>query len=291
MEVERRPLPGQLGPATYLLLGLALVCAGCPAGQYPGDPAPEPGSALVVEGPNTTHPWGEPVSDDTTLVLLRNLAYDCGYAPALFVSRWAAYTYTRNAGTGLARHSGSFRTDPRLSPESGPVPGDYQGLWTADLAGYDRGHQAPDATLKVFGPEAQAETYYLTNITPQHSRFNQGIWRELENLARDWAGASDTVWVVTGPVFYAGQETLRLGERARLAKPHAYFQVAARRPEQALALVVPHRSERMPRDSLRRFIVTVDSIERLTGLRLFPGMPYSVRRARPGDWPGLMPGH
>jgi endonuclease G len=232
-----------------------------------------------------------PASADSGLIILRNRAYDCGYAPSLFVARWSAYAFTRTAETGLARHPGSFRADPRVPAAARPVPLDYRGTWTRDLAGFDRGHQAPDATLKVFGPDAQAETYYLSNITPQYSRFNQGFWRELEALTRDWAGDDDTVWVVTGPVFYAGRETLRVGGRGRLAVPHAYFQaVARRRPDRVLAFLVPHRPEAVPWDSAPAFVVGADSVERLTGLKIFPLLTQSPGAGGATPWPGLPTG-
>ncbi|MFO7639077.1 MAG: DNA/RNA non-specific endonuclease [bacterium] len=234
------------------------------------------------------HPWGEPVSADTGLLVLRNRAYDCGYSPALFIARWSTYLFTPVAAGRAARHSGGFRADPRLAPATGPLPADYHGLWKRDRTGFDRGHQAPDATLKAFGSKAQAETYYLSNITPQYSLFNQGFWRELETRTRSWAGKRDTVWVVTGPVFLAEHETLRVGARNLISVPHAYFQVAARkRPSSVLALLVPHVSRSMPWDSAGAFLVAVDSVEKLTGLTIFPDMNDSLTPACSLSWPGL----
>lgn len=243
----------------------------------------------VTVEPIPLHPWGKPVSDDSSLIVLDNLAYDCGYSPSLFVSRWSAYAFTRISQSRISRHSGRFRADPRLDSSIGPTPSDYHGLWTRDLTGYDRGHQAPDAALKAFGSQAQAETYFLTNITPQHSRFNRGFWRRLETWTRNQAGETDTVWVITGPVFLADRETVRVGIENRVFVPHAYFQaVVMRRPEnRILAFVVPHRASPLPWNSARAFIVGIDSIETLTGLRLFPGFPGRLPPACSSSWTGL----
>ena len=240
---------------------------------------------------SSLHPWGAPRSGDRRLVVLRNPGYDAGYSPDLLVSRWVAYRYTRTPDCSLPRYPGDFTADPRLDTLSGPQPGDYRKVWTEDMNGCDRGHQAPDAAMKAAGPEAQATSYRLTNITPQRSRFNRGFWRDLEWVTRGWAGDSDTVWVVTGPVFCAGQETLRVGATGRLPVSHAYFEVVARRrPDRVLALLVPHRVAELPWDSAPSFAVSVDSVERLAGLDVFPFLPESLERRAAPPWPGAPPG-
>ncbi len=230
---------------------------------------------LVAALPDTAalrarrHPWGLPRSADTGLVLLRNTAYDCGYSPRLRVARWAAYFYTPG-GSGRARFGGRFSADPRLGVGRSPEPGDYRGAYRRDLSGFDRGHLAPDASLKVFGAAAQAETYYLTNITPQYSRVNRGPWLELEALVRGTTGPGETTWVIVGPVFFAGRDTQWLNRR--VAVPHAFYAVSARRrPRQPTAWLVPN----VPRPPADRradsWRVPLDSVRRLTGLALLPG--------------------
>jgi endonuclease G len=73
----------------------------------------------------------------------------------------------------------------------------------------DRGHVARRADL-VWGPAAEArrgnrESFYYTNITPQHQRFNQsergGLWGLLENAIYDDVEVDDLrVSVLGGPV-------------------------------------------------------------------------------------------
>ena len=65
---------------------------------------------------------------------------------------------------------------------------------------YDRGHQIPNADRNA-DSSLQNQTYYWTNSTPQHASFNQGIWNTLENQVRDMVSGSDSVYVVTGPVY------------------------------------------------------------------------------------------
>lgn len=74
----------------------------------------------------------------------------------------------------------------------------------------DRGHIARRADL-CWGPVAEADqanrdSFYFTNIAPQHERFNQstrkGLWGELENLVFEQADLQDIkLSVQGGPVF------------------------------------------------------------------------------------------
>ncbi len=215
------------------------------------------------------HPWGTPRSADTALVVLRSTAYDCGYSPRLKLARWAAYFYTPG-GPRRARHHGRFVADPRLPADRSPGPDDYRGAFRRDLSGFDRGHLAPDASLKVFGARAQAETYYLTNTTPQHSRTNRGPWLEVEDSIRRSVGEGETAWAVVGPVFFAGRDTQWLG---CVAVPHAYFAVrAGKRPPLSTAWLIPNAVAPAPDRPLQSWIVPLDSVERLTGLDLLPGL-------------------
>lgn len=247
---------GQVGAR----LALLLLLAGCP-----------PPIGTTAGAQQGIHPWGEPVCREPDATVLRNAAYDCCYSPSLFVSRWVAYLYTKTPPASLPRWTGPFVADPRLTEEAGPMPDDYRGAYRADLRGFDRGHLAPDAAIKAFGRTAQAETYYLTNIIPQYSRINRGVWADLEDAVRRWANEHDTTWVITGPLFFAGADTARIGTRQRIAVPHACFLIVARRPgPQTLALILPNRPEPVPRESVPSFLVSVDSIETATGLRFFP---------------------
>lgn len=214
------------------------------------------------------HPWGRPHSDDTALILLQNTAYDCGWSPRLKISRWAAYFYTP-ARQRFSRRNHRFVADPRLSPGLGPTPADYHRQFRRDLEGFDRGHLAPDAALKAFGFRAQFETYYLTNITPQYSRTNRGPWRQIEEQIRHSVRPGETIWVVVGPVLFAGRDTHWLGP-GRVAVPHAYFAGAVRKNAPVpTAWLVPNLP-RPPNRPIPFWQVPVDSVERLTGIRLFP---------------------
>jgi len=222
-------------------------------------------------------PWGEPVGADSTGVLLVKTAYECLHSSHLKLSRWVAYRAEGEDSTST-RYSGRFFPDPDLKPGSRAELVDYKGLCRKDMLGFDRGHQAPDATIRSFGPEAQRETYSLANITPQHSQLNEGLWQDIEAAIRSWSSPERPVWVVTGPVFFAEQETTWLGPD-RVAVPHAYFAVLARnRNPRVLSFLVPNFAEGPWHTSLKPFLVSVESVETLTGLDFLSDLPDSLER-------------
>jgi endonuclease G, mitochondrial len=217
-------------------------------------------------------PWGEPTGLDGSGALLLKTAYECLHSPHLKLSCWVAYRAEGEDSTST-RYSGQFFPDPDVKRGSRAELADYKGLYRKDLLGFDRGHQAPDATIRKFGPEAQRETYSLANITPQHSQLNEGLWQDIESAIRSWSSPERPVWVVTGPVFFAEQETTWVGPD-RVAVPDAYFAVIARdREPHVLSFLVPNLAEGPWHTSLKPFLASVDSIEKLTGLDFLPDLP------------------
>jgi endonuclease G len=220
--------------------------------------------------------FGLPKGHESEGKLLAKTACECFHDPRLKISRWVAYRAEGDAPLGTQRYKGDFFPEPGLAPGQRAELLDYEGIWKSDQSGYDRGHLAPDGTIKKFGPEAQRETYSLANITPQHSAINQRVWSDLEAAIRSWSSTESPVWVVTGPAFFAGQETTWVG-RDRVAVPHAYYAVINRSsaPE-VRAYLVANTAEAPWSSSLNRYLVSVDSVEKLTGLDFLPELPDSL---------------
>jgi endonuclease G len=222
-------------------------------------------------------PWGEPAGQDSSGVLLLKTAYECFHSPRLKLSCWVAYR-AEGEDSFSTRYSGQFFPDPDLKPGSRAEPADYTVGYLMDLVGFDGGHQARDATIRKFGPEAQRETYSLANITPQHSQLNEGLWQDIEAAIRAWSSPERPVWVVTGPVFFADLETTWVGPD-RVAVPDAYYAVIARgRRPYVLSFLVPNLAEGPWHTSLKPFLASVDSVEKLTGLDFLPDLPDSLQR-------------
>ena len=196
---------------------------------------------------------------------------------------WVAYLLEgKNLDREWARREDNFRADPAVRTGSAS-PEDYRG------SGYDRGHLAPFADF-AWNAQYADETFLLSNVSPQAPQFNQGIWRELEELVRDWARGAGRLYVVTGPVRSEPPKG-HVGRQARVPVPQAYFKVLLdlEQPEQkGIAFLIPNAVSFRP---LPEYTVSIDSVERLTGFDFFPElMPRDLeeqleRASNPDLWP------
>lgn len=66
--------------------------------------------------------------------------------------------------------------------------------------GYDRGHNVPAADRSCSG-QMMAETFAMSNVSPQLPRFNRKEWKKIEDLVRSLARRYGAVRVITSPVF------------------------------------------------------------------------------------------
>jgi endonuclease G len=139
-------------------------------------------------------------------------------------------------------------------------------------SGYDRGHLCPAGDRK-YSKEAHDETFLTSNISPQRNEFNSGIWNRLEQKVRYWASKYDGVFVVTGGVLKGPMETI--GQEKVAVPKHFYkvlIDVNTGEPKM-IAFLIPHEPSNKP---LHEFVVSVDSLEALTGIDFFPELEDDV---------------
>jgi endonuclease G len=151
-----------------------------------------------------------------------------------------------------------FRPDPAIRTESA-TPRDYTG------SGYDRGHLCPAADM-AFDTVAMSETFLMSNMSPQVHGFNAGIWREMEELTRDWARHFGQVYVVTGPMLNR-PGVAQIGF-SKVTVPVGFFKVVyAPAQERAIGFLVPNQVSEKP---VMDYAFDVDYLEKMTGLDFFP---------------------
>ena len=202
-----------------------------------------------------------------------------------------------------ARRSDRFRFDPTL-------PVDIQPLLRSSYGDYTRGHLLGSAERTVSG-EANAQTFYASNIAPQLGRgFNaaNGAWNNLEIFV-DRQVCADTLYVVTGCLFddytdaggrrVEASATLNKNDGAQVAVPTAYYKVLLRTRAgdtgrrvadcksselKCAAFVVGHYDARGRKPSAAD-MMSVAEIERITGETFFAGVPAAPKlSADPRDW-------
>lgn len=138
--------------------------------------------------------------------------------------------------------------------------------------GYDRGHLCP-AGDRNYSKAAYDETFLTSNISPQAHGFNAGIWNTLEQKVRYWASKYDGVFVVTGGILKNGLMTIGY---EHVAVPNQFYKIILDNNHgkiKMIAFLIPHEISNKP---LYKFVVPVDSIEKLTGIDFFPELDDSI---------------
>lgn len=211
----------------------------------------------------------------------RNLIVRQGYSLAHnnidLIADWVAFHLTTQYVNGTEKRPGSnaFKADPKLRKGRRAELSDYKG-WNGV---FDRGHQVANKDSVGRGITVVRESFFLTNMTPQASKLNRGGWNALEGRIRKIALNRRELWVITGPVFVDDDgdglvEYLTIGTN-QVAVPTHYFKIVLSKLEnnddkyEAMAFLIPNQKLEGNFDD---YLVSVDQIERLTGLDFFSQM-------------------
>lgn len=212
------------------------------------------------------------------------------------VPEWVAQHVKRFTGPCIDtdRRPSTWLTDAELF-RSGVAPGDasYEG------SGFDRGHLAAKLLSARISPAAEWNSHTVLNAVPQRPRFNQQIWRNLEDITGAWAQIYGEVWIVQGPIFERGASPATIGDKGEpaVAVPDALFKVVIRNKtaeEKAMAPTAnkddpeilsflypqlgPRYYGKHDEFSHERFLTTLDEVEKLTGLTFLGSLNEDARK-------------
>lgn len=208
--------------------------------------------------------FGVPGKADT---IIDRPGYALGYSEYHEQAAWVIYIMTREeATTKNAQRTNKFRSDPEI-PTGSASPADYR------RSGYDRGHLAPAADM-AFSQQTMADSFFMSNMSPQKPAFNRGIWKDLEALVRQIAIKERKIVVVTGPIL-PKEKTLTIGTN-RVTVPTHYYKVIfdLTPPYKMIGFILPNEGSDKP---LHSFAVTVDAVEKATGLDFFSKLPKQLQ--------------
>src|SRR5664280_1062977 len=201
----------------------------------------------------------------TTHEVIKHTFYTLSFSKKDEQAEWVAYLLTRSMITGQAERGNNFRPDPSVLNGSAQLS-DYNN------SGYDRGHLCPAGDM-TFSDEAMSETFYLSNMSPQTPAFNRGIWKSLETLVREWAGEYDSIFVVTGGILKESKGLIGIDG---VTVPSRFYKVVydITGEKKMIAFILPNEKGVKP---LQEYVVTVDSIQKVTGIDFFHCLPDSIQ--------------
>ena len=197
--------------------------------------------------------------------------YTFGWSQKDRVAFWVAYPLCTLYTNGNVGRTNAWALDPLLGEDSAAPFGGYAGS-------YARGHQIPSADRQCCY-DANAQTFYGTNMTPQLNEHNEGIWSSLESKVRSIANKSDTTYVVTGVIVSASSDTERDSYGKSVTIPDAYFKALLRYGGKtstlgewnAAAFYLEHRA--YSENIGRQHSMSIDELENITGIDFFVNLP------------------
>lgn len=206
-------------------------------------------------------------------------------------ANWVAFTFDTTTSADNVKRTDAWSVDPKLPAEMQVQESDHKN------DGFDKGHLCASED-RVYLKEANEQTFYYSNMSPQLKDFNGGFWRKLETRVQTWGrstadGVYDKVYVTKGGTLnkllknFKGT-TVNGGTPTTdangftihgLACPEYYFMAVLSQKDDvfhAIAFLVPHkegRTENPSSDELKEYVVSVDKLEEETGIDFFCNLP------------------
>lgn len=208
------------------------------------------------------YPLGSPITND---LIIRD-SYALSSNDSTKFADWVCYYLDSATISGTTATSRVWKADPWLEENETLEPDDYRGANAALKV--DRGHQAPLANFK--GNKDWHTTNYLSNITPQNSKLNQGVWKNLEEIERKIVGRIKEIYVMTGPIYDQSMPQLPNADEYHVI-PSGYWKIIATLGADDSLKVAAFMMDQnvQPSNDLTNFCVSVREIENCTGLDFF----------------------
>ena len=212
-----------------------------------------------------------------TKYLIQRDQYHLSYNDDTHQANWVSWSITTN-GLGTVGRTDAWSVEDLL-------PSGYLRIGTATFGSstvngatisWDRGHMTPSADRTQSTPDNVA-TFKMSNIIPQASANNQGLWANFETYCRSLAAGGNEVLVISGPSQFNGN---RIGNS--MAIPGSVWKIAVVIPNAAsptpanqristtsriIAILTPNVSSGL--GTWQSYITSVEEIEELTGLNFF----------------------
>ena len=202
--------------------------------------------------------------------------------------RWSCYQmYADNYKTGsqVSRYKteNSSLSSNGQYPNNPELPTQYQ--FTSDPywgTGYDHGHICPSADRQRAN-EANYQTFFMTNMQPQcgtkKGNFNGGIWSDMENQVRTWAGNFDTLFVCKGGTIDKAEHIIEyIGSgNNRIPVPKYFFMaVLGKKGTSFKATGFWIAQDDHKSSSIKSYAVTIQALQNNTGIDFFCNLPDDI---------------
>lgn len=196
--------------------------------------------------------------------------YSILYDETKYCALWVAYPMHTKWTQSLTTRKDNFRQDPSVSTT-------YQASST--YSGYSRGHQIASAD-RLVSSDANSQTFFYSNMTPQEQTFNGGKWAGLEEAVRTYtpSAQNDTLYVVSGAIFDSGYSLAD----SKYPIPTRYYKALVRcrftsgevTSASGIAFIMTHTDTST---AYTDCAVSISALEGVTGFSYFDNLPDALR--------------
>lgn len=223
------------------------------------------------------------------------ITYSVEWDNAKVANRWTCYQLHEGNSLSTTDRNDDFKKDPEVAVS--PILEDYKN------SGFSRGHLCPSADRQCT-VEQNKQTFFLTNMQPQWQEHNGGLWKNLEDLVRNYAtndsysnAHCDTLYIVKAATItdkvtindtevdgiYADRCVGGDGHANELIVPK-YFYMAllhynkATDTYHAIAFWTDHKKEADKNKNFGDYAISIDELEVRTGIDFFCNLPDEVEK-------------
>jgi endonuclease G, mitochondrial len=191
-------------------------------------------------------------------ILIKHDHYILSYVDKYKQSEWVCYELTKiETKNNTERRKGNFMMDPLIKTIA-VTHEDYTN------SGYDRGHLAPAGDMN-FNANAEFESFYTSNISPQLKELNRITWKNLEDDIRYYVIRNNVnLYIITGGILNDKLKKIK----NKISVPNYFYKIIYdEKNNKMLAFIIPN--EISVNNDYFIYVTSVDNIESETNINFF----------------------
>lgn len=204
------------------------------------------------------------------------ITYSMEYDYSKKHARWVAFTFDSRTKISNVSRSEAWKADEKIPKKYRTNEEDYKA--------YSRGHLCASYD-RTYSLEANKQTFYYSNMSPQTTTFNTGFWTKFEQSIKapnnkdefvNKLGTNDTLYVVKGG--YIDDEKIEYTGN-HVAVPRFYFIVLLLYQNghytQGMAYYV-NQFDYNSDSSIKSYAMSIDALEEKTKIDFFHNLPDNI---------------
>lgn len=204
------------------------------------------------------------------------LLYDCDLKSAI------RFEYELGTDSGNFNRPTTFNLDPNLSKNCAQQM--TTNSYASVVSGWDRGHLVASNHMD-YDAAYLLSANYMTNIVPQLASFNQGLWKETENITECYRDLA-RIQVIGGVIYSDSSNDFFLASHG-IKSPDYFWKTLittnSNNQIETISWLFPNQNGLT---NLNSFIVSIDELERRVGADLIGldlGIAIKLQKA-PKSW-------